>query len=124
MKGAYSFNSIPALPITAAMCCMAAVIAPFNAYAATLIGDILKNTLDALNIIMQIMMTLAFVIFIWGIVKLIANAGNPQAIKQAKAIMLYGIIGLLIMASVTGIIALIQAYFGIPGGGSIKVPQF
>lgn len=103
---------------------MAAVIAPFNAYAATLIGDILKNTLDALNIIMQIMMTLAFVIFIWGIVKLIANAGNPQAIKQAKAIMLYGIIGLLIMASVTGIIALIQAYFGIPGGGSIKVPQF
>ena len=111
--------------ITAAMLCMAAVIAPMGALAAeSEIKKILTNTQDVLKIVLAIVMTLAFVVFIWGIVKLIAAAGSPQKMMQAKGIILYGIIGIAIMATITGIIAFLQAYFGVTGGVPIKVPQF
>ena len=101
----------------------AVVIVPFFANASQ-ISDILTNTRTLLNIVLQIVMTLAFVVFIWGIVKFIAAAGNPQQIKQAKGVMLYGILGIAVMAMITGIIAFLQSYFGIETGVPIKVPQF
>ena len=102
---------------------IAAVIFPMTAYASQ-INDILIAMQGTIDIILQIVMTLALVVFIWGIVKLIAAAGNPQKIKDAKQIILWGIIGVAVMAMITGIIAFIQAYLGIPGGGSVTVPQF
>lgn len=102
---------------------IAAVMLPFTAYASQ-INDILTAMQGTIGIILQIVMTLGLVVFIWGIVKLIAAAGNPQKIKEAKGIILWGIIGVAIMAMITGIIAFIQTYLGIPGGGSITVPQF
>ena len=104
---------------------LAAVIVPVTASAAgNSIQKILTNTQDLINILLQIVMTLAFVVFIWGIVKFIAAAGNPQKMTQAKHTILYGIIGIAVMAMITGIIAFLQTYFGIQGGVPIKIPQF
>ncbi len=104
---------------------IALAIAPSIALAATSeLGKILTNTQEVITIVLRIVMTLAFVVFIWGIVKLIAASGNPQKIAQAKTIILYGIIGLAVMASIGGIIAFLQTYFGTPGGVPIKIPQF
>ena len=101
------------------------VIVPITVSAADSdIKKILTNTQDLINILLQIVMTLAFVVFIWGIVKFIAASGSPQKITQAKGIMYYGIIGLAVMAMITGIIAFLQNYFGIQGGVPITVPQF
>ena len=107
---------------------MAAVIMPLAALAEE--GDggdiqtILSNTQEVLQIILAIVMTLALVVFIWGIVKFIAAAGNPQKMTQAKYTILYGIIGIAVMATITGIIAFLQSYFGVTGGTPIEVPQF
>lgn len=105
------------------MLCVAAVVVPLVASASKL-NDILTNIQGTLALVLRILMTLAFVVFIWGIVKFIAAAGNPQAVKQAKGIMYYGIIALFIMASMTGIIVFLQAYFGVSGNPNINVPQF
>lgn len=109
--------------LTAAMLCVAAVVVPLVASASKL-NDILTNIQGTLALVLRILMTLAFVVFIWGIVKFIAAAGNPQAVKQAKGIMYYGIIALAIMATMTGIIVFLQAYFGVSGNPNINVPQF
>ena len=107
---------------------MAAVIMPLAALAEE--GDggdiqtILSNTQEVLQIILAIVMTLAIIVFIWGIVKFIAAAGNPQKMTQAKYTILYGIIGIAVMATITGIIAFLQSYFGVTGGIPIEVPQF
>ena len=124
MNRATTLISICARHITAATL-LAAVIVPLTASAAdNSIKQILTNTQDILNLLIQIMMTLTFVVFIWGIVKFIAAAGNPQKISQAKQTMIYGIIGIAIMAMITGIIVFLQTYFGIQGGVPITVPQF
>ena len=103
----------------------AVVFLPYAALAADSdIKKILTNTRDLLTILLQIAMTLAFVVFVWGIVKFIAAAGSPQKITQAKGIMLYGIIGIAVMAMITGIVAFLQSYLGIESGVPITVPQF
>ena len=111
--------------ITTAALGAAVVFAPITVSAAdSHIKKILTNTQDLLNILLEIVMTLAFVVFIWGIVKFIAASGSTQKITQAKGIMYYGIIGLAVMAMITGIIAFLQNYFGIQSGIPITVPQF
>ncbi len=116
---------ISANHITAAMFSIAAVVVPAAALAAESdITKILNNTKDLLNLVIKILITLALVVFIWGIVQFIAAAGNPQKIRQAKGTILYGIIAIAILAMMTGIIAFLQTYFGISGGVPIKIPQF
>lgn len=111
--------------ITAAMfLSIAAVIVPFFASAASKLNTILNNIQDTLGIIIKILITLALVVFIWGVVRFIAAAGNPQQIRQAKGIMLYGIIAIAVLAMMTGIIAFLQTYFGISDGQPITIPQF
>ena len=118
-------KTIPEKHITAAMTSIAAVIVPIAALAAESdITKILNNTKDLLNLVIKILITLALVIFIWGIVQFIAAAGNPQKIRQAKGTILYGIIAIAILAMMTGIIAFFQTYFGIQGGVPINIPQF
>ena len=125
MKKAIVLVSEYAKYITTAALGAAVVFAPITVSATDSdIKKILTNTRDLLNLLLQIVMTLAFVVFIWGIIKFIAASGSPQKITQAKGIMYYGIIGLAVMAMITGIIAFLQNYFGIQGGVPITVPQF
>ena len=99
-------------------------LTPNIAFAASKINTILTNIQDTLNIVIKILITLALVVFIWGIVRFIAAAGNIQEVKKAKGIMLYGIIALAILATMTGIITFLQTYFGISPGQPIIIPQF
>lgn len=123
MKKIPLFTSQIVRHYTAVMLTMAAVVVPWPA-SASLINDILTNLQDTLTLVLQILMTLAFVVFVWGIIKFIGAAGNPQAVKQAKGIMYFGIIALAILATTTGIIAFLQAYFGLESNTDINVPQF
>lgn len=96
---------------------------PFAVFAASKLNTILTNIQDTLGIVIKILITLALVVFIWGVVKFIGASG-PQAITQAKKTMLIGIIAIAVLATMTGIVALLQTYLGITGGVPIKIPQF
>lgn len=101
-----------------------AAVFPEAAFAQSQINTIILNTITVIQYVTTLAMTLALAMFAFGIVKMIAASGNPQKIEQAKNIMLWGIIGLFVMASITGFIALGQRYFGVAGGGQITPPQF
>jgi len=67
-------------------------------------------------------MLFAFVIFGWGILKLITANGDPKKVGDAKGILTWGIIGIFILASMGGIIYFINAYIGIPTKPVIQAP--
>lgn len=103
----------------------AAGIVPLVAHAqGTTVNQIIANITETMGLVLRLVFTFAIVVFGWGIVKLIAASGNPQKIKEAKGIILWGIIGMFILASLAGIVAFLQTYFGIPGGGTITPPHF
>lgn len=98
--------------------------AAIPAQASSQLQTIITTTTEVIRNVLLFVMTLAIVIFGWGIVTLISAAGSPERVKKAKAIIWWGLIGITVLASLAGIVTFFQIYFGIEGGGAIKVPQF
>lgn len=81
------------------------------------VGGIVKT-------LMPIAFALVFVVFFWGVAMYVVKAGDEEAQKKAKAIMIYGVIGIFIVASIWGIVGWLQSAFGISGSSSGNIPTF
>ncbi len=105
---------------------LAAVAAPFiaSAQGQDLLTPIAKNVLELVRVLVLIVFVLAVVAFGWGIVKFIFAGGDPTAIGKAKTFLLWGVIGMAVMASLFGLITFMQNYFGVkPGGLNVETPK-
>ena len=81
---------------------------PALASAATLLDTLaLANTF--LNAIMGLFITLAIVVFFWGLIRYVLASGEEKS--NALQIMFYGIITIFVMVSIWGIIRLLQSTF-------------
>lgn len=87
------------------------------------INQIIVNLIGTARLVLVLLFVLALLVFVWGMVKFIFAASNPEKLKDAKGILWWGIIGMFILASVFGIVVALQEYFGI-GAPSIPIPQF
>ncbi|PIQ68530.1 MAG: hypothetical protein COV91_03690 [Candidatus Taylorbacteria bacterium CG11_big_fil_rev_8_21_14_0_20_46_11] len=75
------------------------------------------NTTDLLNNISKFLInpmiftlfSIAFVVFIWGLVQFVANLNNEEARSTGGKHMIWGLIGMAIMVSVNGIIGIIDS---------------
>lgn len=85
---------------------------------------ILGNFRNLINTVIGLLFAVAVLIFLWGVVKFIASASNEAERTKAKGIMTWGIVGLVVMASVWGITNAIVGYFGTnqPARGDI-IPE-
>jgi hypothetical protein len=82
---------------------------PALASAATLLDTLaLANTF--LNALIGLFITLAIVIFFWGLIKYLATSGGENK-SEGLTIMFYGIIAIFVMVSIWGIIRLLQSTF-------------
>lgn len=62
--------------------------------------------------IINTLLILATVVFIWGVIQyVIGSRGDEKALENGKRIMVWGIIGMAIMASAWGIVNLICQFF-------------
>jgi len=69
--------------------------------------------------------TAGFLLFLWGLVVFIVNLGEGGENTDGKQHMLWGVIGMLVMVSVFGIIALINNTFnlGVSPNGRTYTPD-
>jgi len=76
------------------------------------IKDIInKITTEILNPTIYLLFAAATVVFVWGIIQYIISAGQGQA-QKGKNIILYGLVGLFVMASAYGIVKIMCDFFG------------
>ena len=70
-----------------------------------------------------VVFSFGFLIFMWGLVQFLVNVENSSKREEGKQHMLWGIVGMLIMVSVYGIIALLDNTFqlGALNGGNFDV---
>ncbi len=94
---------------------------PMITMAATVQG-ILYSLRDIVNIIIPLLMAVAFAIFLWGVVKFIFAGGDENKRKEAKHYIVYGLIGLFVMVAVWGLIRVVTSTFGVQEGGTISIP--
>ena len=87
---------------------VATLLLPAIASAQTLMNILaLANTF--LNALIGLFITLAIVVFFWGLIKYLLNAGEEKS--AGLEIMFYGVIAIFVMVSIWGIIRLLQATF-------------
>jgi hypothetical protein len=89
------------------------------------IGGLFNFVGVVLNRIVPLLISVAIVYFIWQVFQY-TIAGDEEKKAQAKTHIIYGIVGLFVMVSVWGLVAILQSTFGTSGvTGSIgqQLPQ-
>lgn len=72
-----------------------------------------KITTEVLNPILILLFALATVVFIWGIINyVLGSQGEPAKVEKGKKVMLWGLVGMFIMASAWGIVKILCDFFG------------
>jgi len=91
--------------------------------AGTTLGSILSVFKGLLDAIIPIIITLAVVYFFYGVAKYVMAAGDEEAQKAGRSIMIYGVIGLFVIVAVWGLVAMLGTTFGVTiGGGAPTLP--
>ena len=73
--------------------------------------------------LVPVLVTLAMVVFFWGLVRYFWWGTSEPKIEEAKKLMKWGLITLFLMVSVWGIIALMQEALNIDENATGKAPQ-
>ncbi len=85
--------------------------APAHIVAAQSVIDRINNVI--LFPLMTLMISVAIVIFLWGVFEYVYNSGEDGGRETGRQHMLWGIIGLLIMLSALAILKVAAGTFGI-----------
>jgi len=94
-----------------------AIFLPSIALAAT---DKLQNfkqlvyfVLGLVNLAIPVAVSLAILVFFWGLARYILASGDPKGNEAGKNLMIWGLIALFVLVSYLGIINIAQHIFGI-----------
>ncbi len=82
--------------------------------------DIIKKFTDIGLRLIPFVGALAFLAFAWGIVRFIKSTGSESDMKKTKAFLVWGVVGMFVLATVWGLISFIRGEFGFTGWG---IPQ-
>ncbi len=69
-----------------------------------------KLITEVVNPAIGIIFALAVAVFLWGIIEMILGADNEEKKTTGKSHLVWGLVGLLIMATVKGIIEILQKF--------------
>lgn len=72
-----------------------------------------KVKVEIVNPIITLLALAAFVVFVWGVVEFIRNAGDQEKRDAGKKHIMWGLIGLTIIFGAQAIIALLASIFGL-----------
>lgn len=66
--------------------------------------------------LIPIIMSFGMLAFLWGVAQYIRKGSDPKEREQGRQFMLWGIIGLAVMASVWGLVRILTNTLGVPLG--------
>jgi len=89
------------------------------------VDSLLYKIKSTLNTVIMLLFVLVTLYFIWGVVKYVSAAGDEAKLKAGKQHMIWGIIGMAVMAGAWGIVNLLVNYLvGGSGGITPTIPRF
>lgn len=94
---------------------------PFFVFAQTFADFVYGPVTTLIKYLIYLVFALTLVLFLWGLAKFILKADDPAERSKGKQLMIWGLIGMFVMFSVTGIVYMIRgAIFG--GESQFGVP--
>ncbi len=86
------------------------------------ISGILVQIQDILGMVVPLLIGLAVIVFLWGVLKFLMNANDPDKRGEGRMFMIWGIVGIVIMVSVWGLVGFVQRATGVRGGAAPQAP--
>jgi predicted histidine transporter YuiF (NhaC family) len=77
---------------------------------------------DVLNPLIILLVALAFVVFLWGLVKYVSAGGNDEKLAEGAKLMVYGIVVLFVMVSAWGFVKILENTFNF-SDATVGIPQ-
>jgi len=87
------------------------LLTPFFVHAQGIKG-LITDIGEIINTILPLLIALAVLGFFFGLVKYLFKSGDIEAQKEARTIMIWGVVVIFVMVSVWGIVRVLQASFG------------
>src|SRR3989344_3197291 len=75
-----------------------------------------------LSAVVPLLITVALIVFIWGLIKYLTKMGDEGERQAAMQLMLWGVIAIFVMSSIWGLVALLQNTFSVQRNEAI-VPR-
>ena len=79
---------------------------------------------DILNLIQIFLIALSIFIIIWGTFRYLVASGDKERLTKARDVIVYGLLGIVIMYTIIGIIALLLNTFKVDSTSLPSIPQF
>jgi uncharacterized membrane protein YidH (DUF202 family) len=79
-----------------------------TASAVSSLGELVCEADRFVGAVGRLLVLVAMVVFLWGMVKFIANAGNEEERKKGKQVMIWGIVAIFVIFSLISIVEFIQ----------------
>lgn len=106
--------------------------AAFPALAALVLVPVIADAvgiLDTINVVNRVLraivpmlITVALIVFIWGLIKYLMQVGDEAKRKEGIQLMLWGVVAIFVMSSVWGLVRLLQNTFSVQQNEAI-VPR-
>jgi hypothetical protein len=91
----------------------------FEAFGSNFLGSLSL----IINAALPVVITLALLLFLWGLVKFIMAAGNEEARASGKQIMIWGIVALFVMVTVWGLVGFLNDITGVGQDRGVITPD-
>ncbi len=103
---------------------LATLVLPMLAGAATAF-DVLGVLSNLFNGAIVLFITLAIVVFFWGLIQYIIGKGHGDTAGHGPGttLMFWGVIAIFVMVSIWGLVRLLQNTFGVGGNQAPIIPQ-
>lgn len=82
---------------------------------------VVAQIISAINVVIPVLVTIALVLFLWGILRYVYKVGNAHSKETDRQIFLWGLLALFCMVTVWGIVATLCLQFF--GNRSCDVPR-
>ena len=100
------------------------LLTPAFALAQGTITSVLDDVGGIFDTIIPLIFAVAIIYFLWGLTKFITTAGgDAEAHESGRNIMIWGVIAIFVMASVWGLVKILQNTFSVDDNTSVDVPQ-
>lgn len=75
-----------------------------------------------MNVATILLISAAVVFFLWGVLQFVMSAGDDEAREKGKSHIIWGIIGIAVMASVWSLVSFVTSTAGVAGNTPVAAP--
>ncbi len=103
----------------------AVLLSPVSAWAAvTDLKSLVNAFIDIINLIQKFLVALSIFIIIWGTFRYLVASGDKERLTQARDVIVYGLLGIVIMYTIIGIIGVLLNTIKVDSTNLPTIPQF